>query len=141
MVDLVPGATDVLATSGDSRVTSGTAGATITGGDALYIDSSASNKLKLASTASSTTAACVGIALHAASDTQPLAYITSGEVDMGVAMVKGEVYVLSDTGGGIAPATDNGNGDYVTVVGIGKTTTVGAGLLEVQILASGIAHA
>ena len=114
-----------------------TAGATITAGQPVYLDPSDSNKAKTAVTTNATTANCAGIALHGASNGQDLRIITGGTVNIGATVAVGEVYVLSDNAGGIAPDADNGAGDYVTILGIGTTTAK----IKVNILVSGVAHA
>jgi len=96
----------------------GTAGATITAGQPLYIDTGDSNKLKAADADSTAlTSTVAGIALHAASDGQPIKYIESGALFVpGATLTQGEVYVLSGTAGGIAPIGDLGSGDYPVVL-------------------------
>lgn len=106
------------------------AGATITAGQPVYEDSTASYKAKLADTnASAATSNVVGIALHGASDTQPLLIVTedddftpgftlslSGAGDDGV-------YVLSATAGGIAPVTDLAAGYYPVILMVAKSAS------------------
>lgn len=122
MADLSITAANVLK-SATAQTATGTAGATITAGQALYIDTSDSNKLKLAQ-ATSTKYAFAGIALHAAASGQPIAYVTQdAELTIGATVAVGVVYGLSDTAGGICPVADNGSGDYATVIGIGVSTT------------------
>ncbi len=121
MADLVITAADVNQVSGNEG--RGIAGATITAGQSLYEDSTDSNKLKLADADASATAACVGVALHAASSGQPIAYAKTGEVDIGATVAAGAIYVVSTTAGGVAPDSDLGTGDYVTIIGIGDSTT------------------
>lgn len=135
MADLTITAANVVTTSSNKRT--GTAGATITAGQALYLDST-TNTLKLADTdASALAAACVGIALHGASSGQPITYQTAGDIVIGATVAVGEVYVLSGTAGGIAPVADLANGDYTCFIGIGKTATT----ITLGILAGGVAKA
>src|SRR4051812_4215713 len=64
----------------NAKKRSGIAGATITAGQWVYEDSSASNKFKLADAdASLATAGVVGVALHGASDGQPLTIDTEDD--------------------------------------------------------------
>ncbi len=108
----------------------GTAGATITAGQALYADPNASFKLKLADCdASATTAKCVGIALHGASDGQPLEYVyedddfTPGATLSLSAAADDGVYILDGTAGGICPIGDIAAGDYPVVLFVAKSTS------------------
>jgi len=106
--------------------TSGTAGATITAGQAVYIDASDSNKIKLADAdASSTAAAAVGISLHAALSGQPIQYITSGPLNFGAILTTGTYYVVSSTAGGICPTADLSVGEYSTLLMYAYSTSVG----------------
>jgi len=124
MSDLSITAADVVPAAGANGFGQGTAGATITAGQWLYKDSTDSNQLKLADTdASQAAATCVGVALHAALDNQPIRYQTEGNLDCGGTTVVGTIYVLSGTAGGIAPAADLASSDWTTVLGIGTTST------------------
>lgn len=125
MTDLSVTAASVLASS--AAVTElGVAGATITAGQTLYMDTSDSNKLKLADSDGATALrTCIGIALHGASSGQPLRYVISDPAfTPGATLVVGVIYVLSDTAGGIMPAADLEIGDYPTVLFIANTTAV-----------------
>lgn len=104
----------------------GTAGATITAGQTVYIDASDSNKIKLAdSNASAATGSCVGIALHGAASGQPITYAyEDANFTPGATLTVGQTYALSSTAGGIAPIADLTTGDYPNVLFIAKTTTV-----------------
>ena len=113
----------------------GTAGGTITAGQPVYKDATDSNKLKAAVNSSVAASAVVGIALNGASDEQPVDYIRAGDLTFNSVLTVGEIYVLSANAGGIAPEADNGSGEYVTTLGIGKTATV----MKVSINASGVA--
>jgi len=120
MADLSVVAAEVLAVSG-STSSRGTAGATITAGQVVYLDPT-SGKYKLAQGDDATTDLVVGIASHGASDGQPLQVLTGGVVDLGVTLTVGEIYVLSSgTAGGIAPKGDLSAGNYVSVIGIAQT--------------------
>lgn len=132
MADLTITAANVVAASNATRVT-GTAGETITAGQPVYAKSSDSYHLwKCDANFSADTAAAVGIALHAASDGQPLTYITAGDVDLGATLVEGTVYVVSATAGGIAPAADLTTGWYTTVLGVATTSSNLAMQLQVS---------
>lgn len=115
----------------------GIAGAAITAGQPVYADATDSGKLKLADADVLATSKAVGIALHGAASDQPLQYATGGTLTFNAALTAGEVYVVSTTAGGIAPAADMGSGDFVTVLGIGTSTTV----LKIGIIQSAVAKA
>ena len=114
----------------NAKKRTGTAGSTITAGQAVYEDSSDSFKFKLAdANASAATAKCVGIALHGASSGQPLTIVEEdddftpgGTLSISAAADDG-VYVLSGTAGGIAPVGDLASGWYPVVLGVAKSTT------------------
>ena len=124
MADLVITAASVLAGSGAKKV-NGTAGATITAGQVVYLDSS-DGKYKLADNDSATAAvrSPAGIALHGASANQPLTILSQGPITIGATTAVGVVYCLSSTAGGICPDADIATGDYNTILGIGTSTTV-----------------
>jgi hypothetical protein len=111
------------------------AGATVTAGQALYLDT-ADGKWKLADNNSATVAARTpgGIALNGASNGQPLSVLTSGPITIGATLTAGVAYYLSDTPGGLCPVADLGSGEYPTVIGIATSATV----LKVQINPSGV---
>jgi predicted transcriptional regulator len=134
MADLSITAANVVAGNGASIV-NGTAGATITAGQVVYKDV-ADGRYKLAdANASAATAEAVGIALHAASNGQPLAILSQGTLTPGATVVVGTVYVASATPGGIAPAADLTTGWRTTVLGVGIT----AATIAVDIQVSGVA--
>lgn len=137
MADLTITAANVAAGSG-AKKTTGTAGATITAGQVVYLDA-ADSKYKLADCDSATVAARspVGIALHAASNGQPLTVLTSGPVTIGATVTGGVAYYLSGTAGGICPIADVASGDYVSIIGIATSASV----LDVKIHESGFALA
>jgi hypothetical protein len=123
--------------SGDDAVLyEGIAGATVTAGQAVYLDP-ADNKLKLAIATSAAPARVKGLALHASADGQPLTIQTDGDFVIGAtaAPTAGLAYVLSGVAGGISPHTDvttPASGEYLTVVGV----AAGTGILRLCITAS-----
>lgn len=127
MADLTITAASVLAGT-NATITRGIAGATITAGQAVYLDEATTGEWLLADSDSATVAARgsarFGIALNGASDGQPLAVQTGGNITIGATVVAGVAYYLSDTPGGICPFADLATGDYVTLVGIATSTTV-----------------
>jgi hypothetical protein len=137
MADLTITAANVVA-GANATIREGTAGVALTAGQAVYLDS-ASSSYKLADCNSATAAvrSPKGIALHAAAIGQPIAILTEGLITIGAAVAVGVPYFLSGTPGGIRPVADNVSGDYVTYVGIGKSTTA----IDVRFHESGAAMA
>ena len=104
--------------SGMSR---GTAGATITAGQTLYLDSN--SKLQLADANNTSADEVVGIALHGSLADQPLAYSSSGNVTFNAALTAGIFYVVGTTAGSIAPISDATTGWRVLKLGYATSTT------------------
>jgi hypothetical protein len=100
----------------------GIAGAAITAGQALYLDST-TNTYKLADNDATAAAESVvaGIALHAAGTGQPIRLQTAGPITLGAgaAPAVATIYCLSATAGGIAPSADLATGDRTTILGVG----------------------
>lgn len=122
MADLSITAADVKKTD-TTLIAEGIAGGTVTAGQPVYKDSTASSKLKAADADVLATAAAVGIALHGASNDQPLKYAIGGNLTLTNVMTAGAVYVVSTNAGGIAPVADLGAGDFVTLLGIATSAT------------------
>lgn len=106
MADLSVTAGSVLFSSGQ-RVSDYNAGASVTAGQCVYLDSSTST-LKLAQAdGTAAEAAAVGIALHAAGSGQPLSYAATGStINIGATTAKTTTYLVSGTAGGVAPQAD-----------------------------------
>lgn len=136
MADLTVTASQVLPGAG-ARFADGTAGVAVTAGQVVY--QSTSDTMLLADADAGTPAAANGrgIALNGASIGQPVRIQTEGTITLGAgaAPVKGTIYVLSGTAGGICPAADLASGDRVTVLGVGGTT---AGTLVMDMFASNV---
>lgn len=124
MADLVVTAASVVAGS-DSTTVSGTAGVTITAGQAVYLDAT-TGKWALADADSATAAQrrAAGIALNGAALNQPIKVLTSGDVTIGATVTAGVAYYLSGTAGGICPVADVGTGEYVCLLGIATSASV-----------------
>jgi hypothetical protein len=124
MADLTITAASVVPGSNAVTVV-GTAGETITAGQAVYL-SSTTNKYALADTDSATSEVRVpvGLALTGSSLNQPIVVQKSGQVTIGATIAAGVAYYLSGTAGGICPVADVAAGDYPSVIGIGVSTTV-----------------
>lgn len=109
----------------NAKKTTGVAGASITAGQAVYLDT-ATGTLKLtdADGASALIRSCVGIALHAASANQPLTYQYEGLITIGATVAIGSAYFTSATAGGVAPVADNTTGVYPTFLGFATTAAI-----------------
>ena len=118
--------------SAAGKYVDGTAGATITAGQAVYLDST-TNTYKLAdSNASAAAADCVGVAVNGAASGQPIRICTEDSdftpgatLSISVAASSG-IYLLSSTAGGIEPLTaltDLASGDYPAVLFVAKSAT------------------
>lgn len=128
MADLSVTASQVLPglESAGATFANGTAGASITAGQAVYLDTAAGT-YKLADANDSTaTAVVAGIALHAASTGQPLRIQTAGPLTIGAgaAPAVGMIYAVSATAGGIAPQADLTTGHRTSIIGVGTATGV-----------------
>lgn len=105
MADLTITPASVLWTSGAKL--SGTAGATITAGQACYYDSAAGTYKLAQCDGTAAEADAKGIALHGATAGQPLSLAGDGAViNIGATTVKTTAYLVSATAGGIAPTAD-----------------------------------
>ena len=117
MADLVVTPANVAKVSGTTQTK--IAGATITAGQTLYEDPTDSFSLKPAQGNAAATDKVAGIALHGASDGQPITFQSDGDIDLGATLTVGTIYVLSAaSAGGIAPAADLASTNYVSVLGI-----------------------
>lgn len=122
MADLVITAASVIAGTNSTRDV-GTAGATITAGQAIYLDA-ATNKWLLSDNNGTGTRQVHGIALNGASLNQPISIHKSGDITIGATLVAGTDYWLSGTAGGLCPRADLATGMDAVQVGIAKSTTV-----------------
>jgi hypothetical protein len=134
MSDLAVTAASVL--SGSDDIAHGTAGEAVTAGQTVYKDPTTGNYFK-ADCNSGTPAARVpvGVALHAASASQPLALQKSGPITIGATLTPGVEYYQSGTAGGICPVADLTTGMYPCTVGIALSASV----LKLDFQASGVA--
>lgn len=99
------------------------AGATIVAGKYVFLDPTTS-KWKLADSNDTALDNTGGIALNGASDGQPLAVQTGGDITPGATLVPGTAYYLSETAGGIEPSTDLATSERVIQVGLARSATV-----------------
>lgn len=135
MADLSITNTAVIAAS-TATVEHKLAGATITAGQTVYLDES-TDTYKLADADGTGTTRTRGIALNGASSGQPLAIIKEGDLTMNAVLTAGVSYFQSPNPGGIGARAEVLTGDYVTSLGIAKSTTV----LAVKIDYSGVVSA
>ncbi len=120
------------------------AGEALIAGDFLYVDNDDSGKCKkadaAAATASETTASVAAMALTKAADDDYFAYmpLVDGQVfKPGGTVEVGTTYVVSPTTPGkIAPDTDLDTGDYISVIGVGVSTTD----IQVGLNLTGVTH-
>lgn len=105
MADLTITAANVLFTSGTKEQRN--AGASLTAGQCVYLDS-ATDTYKLAQCdGSAAEADARGIVLHAAGSGQPATIARSGSViNIGATTAKTTTYLVSATAGGVAPTAD-----------------------------------
>jgi hypothetical protein len=129
MADLTITAANVVATSGTRETL--TAGATITAGQLVVLDST-TGRMVLADNNHATAALRIprGIALHGASNGQPLTILKSGDITIGATLTAGTDYYLSATAGGICPRADLATGHKVVLLGLAESTSVLA--LDIQ---------
>lgn len=120
MADITITAANVVKSTG-AQVGNGIAGASITAGLTLYLDE-ATSTLKIADCENAAKDEVKGIALHAAASGQPIAYQYAGVIGIGATVAVGTIYILS-AAGGICPSADAAQNDYITVIGVGKTTS------------------
>jgi hypothetical protein len=122
MADLTITAASV-AKSGTNTTETGVAGATITAGQAVYLDST-TNTYKLTDCNLAGAKDFRGIALDGASSGQPLTVLTGGDITIGATMTAGLAYYASATAGGICPYADLVSTDAVIFIGHSHSTTV-----------------
>lgn len=130
MADLVQTATGVV---GFGPRLTGVLGGTVTAG--MPVRKSGGSFIA-ATDASAAGAAVEGIALSGGASGQPFTYQKSGNINLGATVAAGKVYVLS-TSGAIAPVDDIAGTEFVTVLGVGISTT----LVKMGIVVSGVAAA
>lgn len=123
MADISPSASTVTWVSG-VREARGIAGATITPGQPVYLDTT-TNTYKLTDGDTDAESVCAGIALDSAISGRPFIFAPPGAViNIGATVALGTIYVCSLTAGGICPWADLATGDYVTILFIGATSNI-----------------
>jgi hypothetical protein len=119
MADLSITAANVVSTGSKNQ---GVAGASITQGQCVYLDST-TNTIKLADADAVASTRNVGVALNAAATGQPVIYHIAGTITIGATVAVGTAYYVSATAGGICLESDLSSGDFPTFIGFGTTTT------------------
>lgn len=136
MSDLVITAANVKAGSSDNRVQLVQAGEAITQGQPCYLAGDG-KYYQTDANDTATKAQAKGIALSPAS-TDGYFYLTVGGLtNLGATLTQGQIYVVSNVKGGIAPYADLVSGDYVTILGTAQTSS----LLKLNINITGITKA
>lgn len=103
----------------------GTAGETITQGEAVYRKDSDGRMWLADNDGAAALAVVKGVALNCASAGQPLRFQKTGTLTIGGTVTQAGIYVLSDTAGGIAPAADlDTTGMRVSIIGVAASATV-----------------
>ncbi len=134
MTDLSITATQVLPDA-NGATSSGLAGATITAGQAVYLDSATTSWKLFDCNDGAANTGTPGIALNGASSGQPIKVQMTGSPTLGAgaAPVLGKVYVASAAAGGIAPSADITTGWRTTILGVGGASNT----LVMSVLNSG----
>lgn len=102
----------------------GKAGATITPGQPVYLDTT-TNTYKLTDGDTDAESVCAGISLDGGVSGRDMLIAPPGAViNIGATVTLGTVYVCSLTAGGIAPWADLSTGDYTTILFIGATSNI-----------------
>jgi hypothetical protein len=137
--------TDISITAANVKVISGQiltgiTGVTVTRGQTIYTVT-ATGLFALANAGSGATVAtatCTGICLSDAAAGQEVLYFTGGQITIGGTVAVGTAYFVSvNNAGGICPVGDLTTGSYVSLLGMGISTTV----IQVGIINYGITHA
>jgi hypothetical protein len=133
MADLTVTSADVLAPSGVTAQIGYNAGEAIDAGEVIYLDST-TGTLKLADADGAASSVAVGVSLTTSATGQPVQWVkTDNNLTVSSVLTVGQVYVVSGTAGKIAPYSDLGSGDYVTILGVATSTSN----LKLNINASG----
>jgi hypothetical protein len=122
MSDLTITAASVAAGTNATKANQYLAGASITQGKSVYVDTT-DNTVKLAD-ADAVISGVVGVALNAASSGQPVTFQQYGNITIGATVATGTAYYVSATAGGICPESDLASGDFPHFLGFATSTTV-----------------
>lgn len=123
--DLTITAANLIPVAGYNAESQFLAGATITRGQTVYLDTS-TNTWKLADcdlSAAAAGSAGFGISLSDAVSGQPMFVQTDGDLGFGAILTVGQIYCISATAGGICPYGDLTTNGRVTIIGVASTTS------------------
>lgn len=135
MADLTITPANVVWSSGPKAT--GVAGETVTAGMPVYLKESDGKFWKADNNAGAAPSMVYGLTLHGAAADQPLnVALATAIVSFGAILTVGETYIQSSTAGGIAPIADVST-NYVSYVGVGKTTST----MLLLLTGSGVQHA
>jgi hypothetical protein len=128
MADISVTASAVQAADTNTIKVTGTSGAAITAGQAVYADPADSYRIKPAQANSANPTHVpnlVGVALNSAPGAnQPVTYASDGNVLFNAVLTVGQAYVVSAaSAGGIAPYGDLAATNFVGVLGVATSTT------------------
>ena len=136
MADLSITAANIIAQTGAKTPTKNAAEA-ISQGESVYENSAGQWALADAD-ATLTIGTVIGIAIQTVTAaSQPLQVITEGDLAMGAILAVNEVYVVSETAGGIELHSAHSSGDFLGLLGVAKTTST----LTMHTFTSGAAKA
>lgn len=127
MADLTITASSVLPGSSASIINDYTAGAELTAGTFVYLDSSNIwQKVDADSATGTESTRRFGVCLnHAYTGQRVSVDIKDDDLTVGATLVTGTTYVGSTTAGALAPSSDLASGDYPVVAFIAKSTSKG----------------
>ena len=111
------------------------AGEALDAGEVIYIDSTTGKAMKAVNNDTAPKAEVVGLVVNSADADQPVAYVASGEVEVGVVLpASGHLLVLSSTAGALADSGDLTTGQHVTLIGWSTATNK----LKLNIVKTGV---
>jgi len=123
MADLVITAASVQKTS-STKTKDGVAGAAIVAGQFITRDPVTRRMLLGDGDLVITDIKNSGIALNSAAIGQPVEFAWDGDVVVGAVLAVARVFILSSTPGGVAPVADLASGDFTTIIGLARTTSI-----------------
>ncbi len=121
----------------------GVAGGTLTVGESAYRKASdgkwyAAKADAVGTSGTAGRTGTIGVVLVGGSALDTVTIATGGDIDVGVAVTKGTIYVVSAANaGGIAPWADLSTGHFVTIIGVGNVSDQ----ISLSPFPSGVAHA
>jgi hypothetical protein len=128
VADLVITAANVAPTS-NTNIQTVTAGAAVTAGQVVYLDTAASYVAKLAYGDTAAKATVFGVAMNNAASGQPLDVAVGGDITIGATIVTGTAYLLSNptvgSAGGInVTPVVAASAQYPALIGMAVSTTL-----------------